>query len=55
MRSAFSLGAAKIRIHRARRALKAALERACSFERDELNEFACAPKTSYVVSLARGK
>jgi RNA polymerase sigma-70 factor (ECF subfamily) len=39
-----SLGAAKIRLHRARRVLKAALERACTFERDEQNEFACAPK-----------
>jgi RNA polymerase sigma-70 factor (ECF subfamily) len=39
-----SLGAAKIRLHRARRALKAALEAACSFERDEQNEFACVPK-----------
>lgn len=46
-----SLGAAKIRLHRARRALKAALERACTFERDEQNEFACAPKPRLV---ARG-
>ncbi|GAO01275.1 RNA polymerase sigma factor [Anaeromyxobacter sp. PSR-1] len=49
-----SLGAAKIRLHRARRALKAALEGACTFERDEQNEFACAPKPG-LVSLARGK
>ena len=48
-----SLGAAKIRLHRARRALKVALERACSFERDEQNEFACAPKAGGVVSLGR--
>ena len=44
-----SLGAAKIRLHRARRALKAMLERACSFERDEQNEFACAPKAGSLV------
>lgn len=50
-----SLGAAKIRLHRARRALKAALERACNFERDEQNEFACAPKPSSLVSLGRAK
>ncbi|WP_242370973.1 RNA polymerase sigma factor [Anaeromyxobacter sp. SG26] len=49
-----SLGAAKIRLHRARGALKAALERACTFERDEQNEFACAPKPG-LVSLGRGK
>ncbi len=50
-----SLGAAKIRLHRARRALKAALERACNFERDERNEFACAPKVGTLVSLGRAK
>ena len=48
-----SLGAAKIRLHRARRVLKAALERACTFERDEQNEFACAPKVDSLVSLDR--
>ena len=48
-----SLGAAKIRLHRARRALKALLERACDFERDEENEFACAPKVGSLVSLDR--
>lgn len=48
-----SLGAAKIRLHRARRVLKAALERACTFERDEQNEFACAPKVDGLVSLDR--
>jgi RNA polymerase sigma-70 factor (ECF subfamily) len=48
-----SVGAAKIRLHRARRALKAALERACSFDRDEQNEFACAPKAAGLVSLPR--
>ncbi len=50
-----SLGAAKIRLHRARRALKLALERACDFDRDEQNEFACAPKSGGLVSLVRGK
>ena len=50
-----SLGAAKIRLHRARRALKVALERACDFDCDEQNEFACAPKHGALVSLARGK
>lgn len=50
-----SLGAAKIRLHRARRALKAALERACDFERDGENEFACAPKPGVLVSLGRGR
>lgn len=48
-----SLGAAKIRLHRARRALKAALESACTFERDEANELACAPKVDALVSLDR--
>jgi RNA polymerase sigma-70 factor (ECF subfamily) len=48
-----TLGAAKIRLHRARRALKVALERACTFERDEENEFACAPKADGLVSLDR--
>lgn len=48
-----SLGAAKIRLHRARRVLKAALERACTFERDEQNEFTCAPKVDGLVSLRR--
>jgi len=48
-----SLGAAKIRLHRARRALKAALERACHFDRDEQNEFACAPRPGVLVSLGR--
>lgn len=48
-----SLGATKIRLHRARRALKAELERACTFERDEENEFACAPKVDGLVSLDR--
>ncbi len=50
-----SLAAAKIRLHRARRALKAALERACRFDRDEQNEFACAPKPGVLVSLGHRK
>lgn len=50
-----SLGAAKIRLHRARRALKAMLERACDFERDEENEFACAPKAGGVAPLDRSR
>ncbi len=50
-----SLGAAKIRLHRARRALKAALERACDFERDEPTEFACARKSPGLVSRGRAK
>jgi RNA polymerase sigma-70 factor, ECF subfamily len=48
-----SLGAAKIRLHRARRVLKTALERACTFDRDEQNEFACAPKVDSLISLDR--
>lgn len=47
------LGAAKIRLHRARRALKAELERACTFEPDEENELTCAPKVGGLVSLDR--
>lgn len=48
-----SLGAAKIRLHRARRALKAALESACTFERDETNDLACAPRIDGLVSVDR--
>ena len=50
-----SLAAAKIRLHRARRALKAMLERTCSFERDEQNEFACAPRVGSVVPPGRSR
>jgi RNA polymerase sigma-70 factor (ECF subfamily) len=50
-----SVGAAKIRLHRARRALKAALEHACSFERDERNEFACARKVGSLLSRTRAE
>ena len=42
-----------ISLHRARRALKAALESACAFERDEVNELARAPKVDGLVSLER--
>ena len=50
-----SLGAAKIRLHRARAALKVELERACTFDRNEENEFACAPKAGGLVSLGRSR
>lgn len=39
-----SEGAAKVRLHRARRALKEVLERECSFERDERDVLVCLPK-----------
>jgi RNA polymerase sigma-70 factor (ECF subfamily) len=38
-----SLGAVKIRLHRARGKLRAALEAACSFSRDEENILVCEP------------
>jgi RNA polymerase sigma-70 factor (ECF subfamily) len=38
-----TLGAAKIRLHRARRALRELLERECHTFRDERNELACEP------------
>ncbi len=38
-----SLGAAKIRLHRARRALRHLMECECRTFRDERNEFACEP------------
>jgi len=41
-----SLDAAKIRLHRARAALKKELEGKGDFYRDGRNEFACEPKTS---------
>jgi RNA polymerase sigma-70 factor, ECF subfamily len=50
-----SLGAAKIRLHRARRALKLMLERSCEFGRDEQNEFACAPRVGGPISLKRSR
>jgi RNA polymerase sigma-70 factor (ECF subfamily) len=50
-----SVGAAKIRLHRGRQALKMMLERECSFQRDERNEFSCAPKVGGLVQLARSR
>lgn len=41
-----SLEAAKIRLHRARARLKSELQEACSFGRDERNEFICEPKVT---------
>lgn len=39
-----SLGAVKIRLHRGRAKLKAALEAKCTFHRDERDVFGCEPK-----------
>jgi RNA polymerase sigma-70 factor (ECF subfamily) len=39
-----SRGSAKVRLHRARGRLKAALETRCDFYRNENNELACEPK-----------
>ena len=41
-----SLDTVKIRLHRARAALKKELEGKCDFYRDGRNEFACEPKSS---------
>ncbi|MBP1635113.1 MAG: polymerase, sigma-24 subunit, subfamily [Acidobacteria bacterium] len=38
------VGAAKVRLHRARKKLRSLLERACSFEQDERNVLVCEPK-----------
>ena len=38
------VGAVKVRLHRARKKLRALLESACSFERDERNVLVCEPK-----------
>jgi len=46
-----SLGAVKIRLHRARDKLKAALEAKCTFHRDERNVFGCEPKLSELIDL----
>jgi RNA polymerase sigma-70 factor (ECF subfamily) len=40
------LTAVKMRLHRARRQLQAALNNACAFERDERGVFVCEPKPS---------
>ncbi len=39
------VGAVKVRLHRARKKLRAVLEGACSFERDARNVLVCEPKT----------
>jgi RNA polymerase sigma-70 factor (ECF subfamily) len=36
----------KVRLHRARKKLKAILERACNFETDERNVLICEPKSA---------
>jgi RNA polymerase sigma-70 factor (ECF subfamily) len=38
------VGAVKVRLHRARKKLRALLENACSFEQDERNVLVCEPK-----------
>jgi RNA polymerase sigma-70 factor (ECF subfamily) len=43
---AISRSNAKVRLHRARKQLKKALEARCDFSRDEDNEFVCDPKPS---------
>lgn len=37
------IGAVKVRLHRARKALKEILDRECNFEHDERNVFVCSP------------
>jgi len=37
------IGAVKVRLHRARKALKEILDRDCNFEHDERNVFVCSP------------
>jgi RNA polymerase sigma-70 factor (ECF subfamily) len=46
-----STGAVKIRLHRARAQLKAALDCACTFHRDERNEFGCEPTPDHAAHL----
>lgn len=41
-----SLGAVKIRLHRARERLRRALGEGCTFQRDERDVYVCAPKAS---------
>jgi len=43
-----SVGAVKIRLHRARARLKEELEGHCDFYRDSRNEFACEPKPAVI-------
>jgi len=37
------IGAVKVRLHRARKALKEILDRDCNFDHDERNVFVCSP------------
>ena len=46
-----SLGAAKIRLHRARARLRELLERGCDLSRDERNELTCEPRPREVSPL----
>jgi RNA polymerase sigma-70 factor, ECF subfamily len=48
-----SRGSAKVRLHRARGRLKAALETRCEFYRNENNELACEPKPAACCASAR--
>ncbi len=41
-----SIDTVKIRLHRARAALKKEFEKSCNFYRDDRNEFSCEPKTT---------
>lgn len=45
-----TVGAVKIRLHRARARLKAAFDSGCSLYRDERNELACEPRPGGVSS-----
>lgn len=47
-----SVGAVKIRLHRARSRLKSALENACAFSTDERGVFVCEPKPDELVQLS---
>jgi RNA polymerase sigma-70 factor (ECF subfamily) len=47
-----SIGAVKIRLHRARAKLKSALDDACSFSTDERGVFVCEPKSDALVQLS---
>ena len=49
------LGALKIRLHRARNKLKAALEAKCTFHRDERNVFGCEPKPVELIDICPKK
>jgi RNA polymerase sigma-70 factor (ECF subfamily) len=47
-----SIGAVKIRLHRARTRLKSALEDACSFSTDERGVYVCDPKPPALIPLS---